>query len=75
MSRIIPAILTMLFALVVVVLFGALAAFPVKWLWNYLFTGEASVIGTPLATLDFWHAWGVLVLSNILFKSSNSSSK
>ena len=75
MSRVIPAIITMLFALVVIVLFGALAAFPVKWLWNYLLTGEASVIGASLPALDFWHAWGVLVLSNILFKSSNSNSK
>ena len=75
MSRIIPAIITMIFALAVIVLFGVLAALPVMWLWNYLLTGEASIIGAPLPALDFWHAWSVLVLSSILFKSSNSSSK
>ena len=75
MSRVIPALVAMIFALVVIVLFGALAALPVMWLWNYLLTGETSVIGTPLATLDFWHAWALLVLCNILFKSDNSNSK
>lgn len=54
------------------ILIGALMAFPVMWLWNYLFTGEASILGSTLPTLDFWHAWALLVLTGILVRSGSA---
>jgi hypothetical protein len=49
---------------------GALVAFPVMWLWNYLFT-DGSILGVSLPALDFWHAWALLVLTGLLVKSGS----
>ncbi len=48
------------FAMVMALLFGIL----VKWLWNWLMP---PIFG--LTTITFWQAWGLVVLSHILFKS------
>ncbi len=70
MARLVVLIVAGLFVFASVVALGALLAFPVMWLWGYLFTGPASILGTPLPALDFWHAWALLILSGLLFKSS-----
>jgi len=41
-----------------------LFGFVVMWLWNWLMP---DVFG--LGTITFWQAWGLVVLSHILFKS------
>lgn len=53
---------------------GGCLALPVMWLWNYLFVGESSILNYSFKALDFWHAWALVVLLGILFKSSGSSS-
>lgn len=54
----------------IVVLMGLFMAWPVMLLWNWLIP---SIFG--LKVLTFWEAWGVMMLSSFLFKSSSSSSK
>ena len=41
-----------------------LFGFVVMWLWNWLMP---AIFG--LTTITFWQAWGLVVLSHILFKS------
>jgi hypothetical protein len=57
-----------LFLLMVVGL-SALFAFPTMWLWNWLMP---DIFGLPM--IDFWQALGLGVLSQLLIKSSASSS-
>lgn len=47
-------------AMAMALLFG----FIVMWLWNWLMP---VIFGLP--TITFWQAWGLVVLSHILFKS------
>lgn len=56
--------------LLVLVVIGAILAFPVKWLWNWLMP---VLFGFPVITT--LQALGLTVLANILFKGSSSSSK
>ena len=42
--------------------FLVLAGFIVMWLWNWLMP---KLFGLPL--IGYWEAWGILVLSHILF--------
>jgi len=49
-----------IFAMTMALLFGIV----VKWLWNWLMP---PIFG--LTTITFWQAWGLVVLSHILFKS------
>lgn len=53
-----------------IVIVGALYAFPIKWLWNWLMP---ALFAFP--KIDVFQAWGLLVLSGILFRSSSSSEK
>lgn len=39
--------------------------------WNYLFTGETSILGRPLPSLDFWPA-AVLALFGETFSKQKS---
>lgn len=72
MARFVLVSTVLLGALVLGIGIGALFAFPVMWLWNYLFTGDASILGFPLATLDFWHAWALLVFAGLVVKSGSA---
>lgn len=55
-----------------VVAFGALLALPVKWLWNGVLP---NLFATPvIKEIDFWNAWGLLILCGLLFKTSVSKS-
>lgn len=60
---------------IVAIAFGALMALPVMWLWNGLLTGPDSILNVSLHPLGFLDAWGLLVLTSILFKSSNTSAR
>ena len=46
-----------------------LLTLPTMWLWNWLMP---VIFGLP--EIGFWQAFGLLILSNILFKNSSSSS-
>jgi len=43
---------------------GLLLGFVVMWLWNWLMP---TIFG--LTSINFWQAWGLVLLSHILFKS------
>lgn len=66
------AIITIILDILVRVALGAVYAVPVMWLWNVLFTGSTSIVGTPLPDLDFWQAWCLLLLCEVLFKNDSS---
>lgn len=51
----------------IVIFFAMLAAFPTKWLWNWLMPDLFS-----LKEITVWQAWGLLALSGLLLKSSVS---
>ena len=52
-----------------VIVFGALLALPVMWLWNWLMP---DLFG--LREIGWAQAWGLFVLCGFLFKSSSVSS-
>ena len=54
------------FAAVMALLFGLV----VMYLWNWLMP---VIFGLPL--ISFWQAWGLVLLSHILFKSFNHSNR
>lgn len=59
-------------AIALIVVFGALLALPVMWLWNGVLPNLfATAVIKPI---DFWNAWGLLILCGLLFKGSSSSS-
>ena len=51
-------------AVVLAVVIGLLFAYPVLWLWN----GCVAPLGVPELS-GVMHAWGLLILSGLLFKS------
>ena len=55
-------VLSIIIAAVVLTL---LLGFPVKWLWNWLIP---DLFG--LKTIDFWQAWGLMMLIHLLFPKS-----
>lgn len=57
-----------LIALIFVV--GLLIMFPTMWLWNWLMP-----VLFHLPTINIWQAWGLIILSNFLFKSSITTKK
>ncbi len=52
-----------------VLIFGALAAYPTMLLWNWLIPSIFE-----LREINFWEAWGLLALTGLLFKSVSTSS-
>lgn len=52
------------------VIFGLLIGFPIMWLWNWLMP---DLFGVP--EIGFWEAWGLYMLSNVLFKSTSNTRK
>lgn len=70
MNRILASLLLFLTTLFIGVVLGAILALPVMWLWNALFSGPDSILGVPLPPIGFWSAWGLMILSGLLFKST-----
>ena len=63
-------ILTAIIGIIVLaIVIGALFAFPVMWLWNGCLVGTVAGI-SPITSV--WHAWGLLILTSFLFKSTSS---
>ena len=53
-----------------VVAIGLLLSWPVMLLWNGCVVGLIAGV-TPITSI--WHAWGLLILCGLLFKSSSST--
>jgi hypothetical protein len=62
-------------AVLFVVGFGFLLAFPVKWLINYVFTDGVRLALFGMAKIDFWHAYCLNLACGFLFKSTSASTK
>lgn len=58
---------TVVIAIIVVVLLGLLLSFPVMLLWNYCLVPAVPGLGE----LSWLQAWGIFILSGMLFKSNN----
>lgn len=58
-------LLKMLGLVLLIIILGALfGAWPVQLLWNWLMT---DLFG--LRHINFWEAWGLMILGGLLFKS------
>lgn len=55
---------------VLILVIGLIFVFPTKWLWNWLMP---TIFNLPVITA--WQAFGLMILSGILFRSSSSSKK
>ena len=53
-----------------VIVLGILLALPVQWLWNNTLVGAVDGVNP----IGFWQAYGLFILSSLLFKSSYTSS-
>ena len=68
--KLLESVLFVLAALVIWVgFFALLTALPVMLLWNYLMP---DLLG--LTEIDFWQAFGLTLLTGLLFKNSNTHS-
>lgn len=56
-------------------LFSFVLAVPVMLLWNYLFTGDACVLATPLQPIGLWQAWCLALFVRVLTMPVNASAK
>jgi hypothetical protein len=54
--------------LLLILIIGLIVSYPVMWLWNGCLVGTVAGI-TPITSV--WHAWGLLILCGLLFKSSS----
>ena len=68
MERLIYAIIELIVAVVMILIIGAILAFFVMLLWNWLMP---VIFG--LKPLTLIQAWGLTFLCSILFKSSNTN--
>lgn len=70
MTKILQVVMLCLGAVALLVGLSALMALPVMWLWNgivpELFHGP---------TVSFWQAWGLSLLSSLLFKPTITQTK
>ena len=64
MDTILKIIGLVVVAVALVFALSLLFAFPIKWLWNWLIPVIFS-----LPRITFWQAWGLSMLSGLLFKN------
>lgn len=63
--KILEALITLLFSIIAIAVLALIFALPVMLLWNWLLP---SIFG--LCTIGYWKAFGILVLTGFLFRSS-----
>lgn len=52
-----------------IIVLGIIMAYPTQWLWNNVLVDAVNSINP----IGFWQAYGLNILSSILFKSSYTS--
>ena len=67
LSRILELAYTMLLVILISAIIGLILAFPVMWLWNFVF-GE-------YIRLNVFQAWALNVLTGILFSKTGNGKK
>jgi hypothetical protein len=66
-EKIIAGLGLIVFSFLFILIVGLLFSFPVMWLWNGCLVGlVAGISQIP----SVWHAWGILILCGLLFKST-----
>lgn len=60
----------MIFGLINIVIIGIVLSIPIYFLWNWLMP---TIFG--LKTITIFQAWGLLIISGMLFKSNISTEK
>ena len=75
MKKFLMAVTTMLLFLALITGIGAVLAFPVMWLVNGIFTSAVLLTVFGVDKIGFLQAWGLLILSGLLFKSASAPSK
>ena len=69
MEKFIAAIMLVIGGIALIAVLGLLFSLPVMWLWN-----AALVPAIPgIKTIGWLQAWGILILSGLLFKPTVSS--
>jgi hypothetical protein len=63
------ALATFVMGMALVVVFSAILALPVWWLWNSCLVGAVTIV----KEVDFMTAWGISLLCSFLFKPPTSS--
>jgi hypothetical protein len=59
---------TILFTMLVIIVIGLIVSWPLMMLWNYCLVGAITGVN-PIGWLQ---AWGLLILSGLLFKTNVS---
>jgi hypothetical protein len=72
MDKLLSGLFLFLGFIALILIIGLLISWPLMLLWNGCLVGTVAGIG-PLTSI--WHAWGILILSAFLFKSTTTSSK
>jgi hypothetical protein len=72
MDKLLAGLFLFLGFIALILIIGLLISWPLMLLWNGCLVGTVAGIG-PLTSI--WHAWGILILSAFLFKSTTTSSK
>ncbi len=67
LGRILELMYTMLLVILISAIIGLILAFPVQWLWNFVF-GE-------LYMINVFQAWALNVLAGILFGKTGNGKK
>jgi hypothetical protein len=71
MNKSIAAFALGLLLLLGAVVFGIFLAWPIQWLWNNALVGSINGINP----ISFWQAYGIYILSSIMFRSTATTSK
>lgn len=69
MEKLIGGLIAGLFVVAMIVVVLSIVALPFMWLWNWLMP---EIFG--ITTIGFWQAWGLLILSSMIFSSGNTKS-
>ena len=69
LKRMLEIVYTMFLVIVLSALVGLIMAFPVMWLWNFVF------VNFPNIQINVFQAWALNVLAGILFGSKSGSGK
>jgi hypothetical protein len=71
MNKSIAAFALGLLLLLGAVVIGIFLAWPIQWLWNNALVGSINGINP----ISFWQAYGIYILSSIMFRSTATTSK
>ena len=70
MDKVISILATVVGVALMAAIIGVLIGYPVMWLINSLFIPHLIAVVFGVSRIDFWRAFGVVVLCGLLFKSN-----